>query len=104
MELREEVLDRIISIMGEVKKKGYHAIFVKYEIPLKLVIKNFNITKAMNLLSSLYLDTYFDKDIYVHQLVKSEYYEILNIIKINIMKPDAVIKKDIINCVTETAV
>ena len=101
--LREEVLDRIISIMGEIKKKEQRAIYDKYETSLKQVIHNFAIKNALDLLSFIYYDTYFIKDPYLNEHIRKHYYEILNIIKMNIIKSD-VIKKDIINCVTETAV
>ena len=103
MELREEVLDRIISIMGEVKKKEQHAIYDKYEASLREVIDKFVVKNALDLISLIYYDTYFIKDPYLHEQIRKHYYEILNIIKMNIMRSD-VIKKDIISCVTETAV
>ena len=101
--LREEVLDRIISIMGEIKKKEQRAIYDKYDASVKQIINKFAIKNALDLLSLLYYDTYFIKDPYLNDHIRQHYYEILNIIKMNIMKSD-VIKKDIINCVTETAV
>jgi len=102
--LREEVLDRIISIMGEIKKKEQRTIYDKYEGSLKQIIHNFAIKNALDLISLLYYDTYFIKDPYLNDHIRQHYYEILNIIKMNIMRPDSVIKKDIINCVTETSV
>ena len=102
--LREEVLDRIISIMGEIKKKEQRAIYDKYEASVKQIINKFAIKNALDLLSLIYYDTYFIKDPYLNDHIRKHYYEILNIIKMNIMRPEAVIKKDIINCVTETAV
>ena len=103
MELREEILDRIISIMGEVKKKEQHIIYDKYETSLKQVIDKFVVKNALDLISLIYYDTYFIKDQYLNEHIRQHYYEILNIIKMNIMRSDT-IKKDIINCVTETTV
>ena len=103
MEIREEVLDRIISIMDEVKKKEQHAIYNKYEASLKEVIDKFAMKNALDLISLIYYDTYFIKDPYLNDQIRKHYYEILNIIKMNIMRSN-IIKKDIINCVTETTV
>lgn len=103
MELREEVLDRIISIMREIKKKEQYSIYNKYEASLKQIINNFDTKASLKLISFIYYDTYFIKDPYLNEHVRRHYYEILNIIKMNIIGSD-VIKKDIINCVTETAV
>ena len=102
MELREEVLDRIISIMGEVKKKE-QVIYDKYEASLKNIINNFAMKRALDLISLIYYDTYFIKDAQLNNYIIKIYYEILNIIKMNMIKSDT-IKIDIINCVAETVV
>jgi hypothetical protein len=112
MELREEVLDRIISMMSEIKKKE-KAIYDKYETSLKKIINNFVVKNTLDLISLIYYDTYFCKDALLNDYVRQIYYEILNIIKINIMKSDIMksdimksdkIKIDKINCIAETVV
>lgn len=86
MELREEVLDRIISIMRELKKnngdqKDY--ICYKYEPELQQVINNFDLITAVKLMAQIYYETHFIEDTHIYEHARQYYYEIMYIIKKN---------------------
>jgi len=76
MELREEVLDRIISIMNDIKRE-YPYIYNKNIITLTHLIKYYSFDHALQYITTLFNDTLHLNDKKINNKIVKYHYEIL---------------------------